>query len=149
MTRLKESDGQRGTARRSEAMHKSSPLDPVQHKHMGKNNKHGPTNKDRLEATGRREKNALFTNCSGWMAKAKEKGAQEHAAMQRQRQCVTPADHCSPLTVHFIDLTPLTIARGMLISDLFLHSLSLSLSQRPSTWQQLLPAFPFVELSSS
>jgi hypothetical protein len=56
---------------------------------MGKNSRKGATNKDALDATGRKEKNALFANCSVWMAKAKEKGAEDHAAMLQQ--CVIPA----------------------------------------------------------
>ena len=51
---------------------------------MGKNKKRGATNKDALVATGKKEKNALFANCSAWMAKAKDKGAKDHAAMQHQ-----------------------------------------------------------------
>jgi hypothetical protein len=50
---------------------------------MGKNNRKGATNKDALDATGRKEKNALFANCSAWMAKAKEKGAEEHMRKMR------------------------------------------------------------------
>ena len=73
---------------------------------MGKNNKRGATNKDALEATGRKEKNALFANCSAWMAKAKDKGAKDHAAMQ---QCVIAAD----LNFSYADLCVLQELHGV------------------------------------
>ena len=73
---------------------------------MGKNKKRGATNKDALVATGKKEKNALFANCSAWMAKAKDKGAKEHAAMQ---QCVIAAD----LNFSYADLCVLEGLHGV------------------------------------
>ena len=57
---------------------------------MGKNTQRGATNKDALEAIGHKKTNAQFANCSAWMAKANDKGAKDHAAMQQQ--CVIAAD---------------------------------------------------------
>ena len=73
---------------RSAAMHKSSPLGPTQQNlrrsTWGRTTeKERSTNKDALDATRRKEKNALFANCSAWVAKAKEKGAEEHMRKMR------------------------------------------------------------------